>query len=482
MKATRRQLLKALGLGALSTTTGKLRSASADNWLPMRVVFFVQPHGHVRTRWHMPIPNAPTDQFAERSLAELGPEEFSEVLRPLHSVRQNIIAIEGLSQVSVLADLAHIRREHLPDDNDHAVAVAHSLIGAPSLQRNMGGCAGGAKSIDQLLGERTHGTGRFASRVYGYDYTPNNPINAFSYVGRGEASPIVHDPATAYADLLGLIAPPALTAFPTRAQQLMALRGSVLDATAREYELLAPKLSREGRQRLDQHRALVRELESTLSTPSQRTCTQRFDSTGDAVTQFMKLTKLAFACDLTRVVTFIAPVPAPPEFGFPAEESVHANYAHESIRGETSCGTIYSERAERAMTELGAWYARHVSTLITELASVTEGNGTLLDRTLIVWLTELATGTHKHNDLCTVVAGGGDLLRSGRYLRYPRTHRNPLASDAHRQIGPGMNRLFVSLLRAMGQSDDTFGISEATGADGSRIDLSGPLVELHRAL
>ena len=267
MRANRRQLLQALGLGALSTVTGRSNTAVGDNSRPTRVVFFVQLHGHVRTRWHMPIPGGASDQFAERSLADLTPEDFSDSLRPLHAVRQNVIAIEGLAQTSVLADLANIRRNHLGDDNDHAVAVAHTLSGKPVLQRMMGGCTGGGETIDQVLGQRTTAPGRFATRVYGYDYTPNSVINPFSYVGRGQASPIVHEPATAFADLLGLAGPPMMGPMPTRDDRLASLRSSVLDATAREYELLAPKLGREGRERLDQHRTLIRELEGSLMTP-----------------------------------------------------------------------------------------------------------------------------------------------------------------------------------------------------------------------
>lgn len=93
------------------------------------------------------------------------------------------------------------------------------------------------------------------------------------------------------------------------------------------------------------------------------------------------------------------------------------------------------------MTDLAIWYARHVSTLMSELASVTEGTITLLDGTVIVWVTELATGTHKHNDVCTLVAGGSDVLKTGRYVRFARDERNPSRPIAT-MIGPGTNRLF----------------------------------------
>lgn len=484
MKVDRRQLLKALGLGSLAAVLGgQRREALADGEGPLRVVFFVQPHGHVWSRWHMPIAGGDAMAYGERSLVDATAEQFSDSLRPLHPMRSQLLALEGLAQTTALADLAVIRRERRPDDNDHHVGTAHALAPHATLQRAGTFATGGGASIDQVLAQRTVASGRLASRVYGYDYMPNAAVTPFSFVGAGEASPVVHDPRQAFNDLLGL-RPPMNSSAPTRAERIAALRGSVLDSVAREYEALAPRLSREGRERLDQHRALVRDLERTFASPASAACSldaNSLDGMQHAVTQFMRVIKMAFACDLTRVATFVAPVPQATEFGYLASEVVHGSFAHESISGETACGTLYSPRAEQAMVDLANWYARHVLTLMTELASVTEGSRTLLDRTVIVWLTELSTGTHRHHDLCTVVAGGSDVLRTGRYVRFARDQRNPLASDSHHLLGPSHNRLFVTLLRAFGQSDESFGMDAATGADGSSLTMRGVLPELLRA-
>src|SRR5450432_2260050 len=69
MRLHRRQWLKALGLGALSNFALRNRVAFADPPIsPSRVVFFVQPHGHVPSGWNMAMPGLPTDRFAERAL------------------------------------------------------------------------------------------------------------------------------------------------------------------------------------------------------------------------------------------------------------------------------------------------------------------------------------------------------------------------------------------------------------------------------
>jgi hypothetical protein len=475
MQLKRRQLLQAVGLGALSTLCGRMPMALAGGTSsPSRIVFYVQPHGHIPNAWNMDIPGGPTDRFAERALASLQPQDLSPTLRPLHPFRDRILAIEGLSHTAVLADIAEITKTG-GDLNNHQVGVADLLTGDRALQRKGTYCTGGTRTLDQVLGSRISAPGRFDSRAYGFDYIPNSIVSPFSYLGPGQATPMVSDPNAAFSDLVGTSVP---TIPPTsRDERLRALRPSVLDAVGREYELLAPQLGREGREKLDQHRALLRQLELSLGSQAQR-CGVTFDNTGHAVRQFMSLIRLAFACDLTRVVTLTAPVPQCPELGYPAETTFHT-YAHASIQGNTSCGQMYSPEAERAMTDLDAWHAGHFAYLLEQLDSVPEGSGTILDHTVVVWLTELATPTHQHHDAAVVLAGGcNGFFNTGRYVRYPRDLPNPMANQP--LTGPAHNRLLVSLMQAMGQPDTSFGMTDATGADGTALSFRGPLLDLHR--
>jgi hypothetical protein len=473
MKLGRRQLLKAVGLGSLSSLSASPSPAlSREETSPSRIVFFIQPHAHVPVAWKMPIPGGAGDRFAERSLVDLRPEDFSEVLRPLHRFRDRLLLVEGLAHTSVLMDIADVRKAG-GDDNNHELAVRGLLTGA----RTDPALAGGGRSLDQELALRTAGPGRFGSRLYGNEYVPNNYPAPFSFLGPGQGTPIVLDPATAFADLLGYLPGQGPG---TREDQLRQMRPSVLDAVAQEYEALGKQLGRDGRRKLDQHRDLVRQLESSLKVevPVRPTCDPTPDLTGHRVAQFMRLIRMALACDLTRVATFVAPVPQAPEFGYPAEASVHGDYAHASVENMTACGLQFTREAERAMIDLGSWYARHFALLLEELDSVPEGSGTLLDHTAVVWISELGTPTHQHEDVFTLVAGGcNGFFRTGRYLRYPTDLPNPLPGLP--RLGPAHNRLFVSLLQAMGQSDNSFGMKEARAADGTTISLAGPLTELH---
>lgn len=487
----RRRVLQALGLGALATVLPRApRVRAADPGPPSRIVFFIQPHAHVPRSWMMPIPDGPSQGLAERTLLGLSADELSPTLRPLHAFRDRLLVVEGLSHMSVLADLTHVDK-HGGDPNNHNIAVAGLLTGVNALQRPDVPCTGGGRSIDQELARRSAVPGRFASRVYGEGYVPNAEVAPFSFLDAGLPTPVVGDPATAFADLMGLAGAPSSAGTPTRADKLQAMRGSVLDAVAAEYEALAPRLGAVERHKLEAHRALVRDLELSLATSAKATCALSFDGTGGSVRSFGRLIRMALACDLTRVITYVAPVPDCPAFGYPAEAHVHATYAHAAVPGLGSCGQTYSPTAEQAMNSLSVWYANHFAALLRELDSVSEGSGTLLDHTTVVWISELGSPAHQHDEVFTLLAGGGNgFFRSGRYVRYPRTLTNPrkvamapgqpTAQVAGAPLGPAHSRLFVSLLEAMGQSDPWFGQESVLGHDGSTLSMRGALRELHR--
>lgn len=471
----RRQVLRALGLGALVAPRFSFGQAQTP---PTRIVFFVQPHGHVPSSWKMPIPNGPTTTFASRPLSSVTEAELSLVLKPLFPFRDKVLAVEGLAHTSVLEDIAYLHRNG-GDANNHNVAVADLLTGSRAAQHPGFPCTGGAISIDQVLAQRTVGPGRFGSRVYGGDYVPNQVVAPFSFLGASQPTPVVKSPQAAFADLVGSQPAPDV-----RSAKLERARLSVLDSVAEEYRSVAQRLGREGREKLEAHRALVRDLEVSLASKlAQPQCLPSLDASGHATRQFMRLIRMAFACDLTRVMTFAAPVPPCSDFGYPAAHDVHATYAHSSVDGATSCGQAYTPVSERAMSDLSVWYGQHLAFLLAELNSVREGDGTLLDHTVVVWLTELGTPTHRHHDAFTVLIGSGSgFFETGRYVRYPVLHDNPVTGDVNEwpRIGPAHNKLFVSLLQAVGQPDTSFGTTEATSRTGERIALTGALTELHR--
>ena len=167
----------------------------------------------------------------------------------------------------------------------------------------------------------------------------------------------------------------------------------------------------------------------------------------------------------------------PPDFGYPADPDLHGGYAHSSFDDGSE---PFQVRSELAMIEYNRWYATRFASLLSMLDSVSEGSGTLLDHSNVVWLTELATGTHSHVNLPIVVAGGGDgFFRTGSYVRYPRDVPAPWTPRPPFDMGPGVSRLYVTLMRSMGLPDESFGQESITLADGSDYSLRGTLSETH---
>jgi len=95
--------------------------------------------------------------------------------------------------------------------------------------------------------------------------------------------------------------------------------------------------------------------------------------------------------------------------------------------------------ARAHLTKIYTWYSERVAHFLDKFASYPEGNGTLLDNTLVVWGGEIGKGNnHSFDKVPFVLAGAaGGALQTGRYLQAP---------------GAVHNRLLVSICQLMGLS------------------------------
>ena len=87
--------------------------------------------------------------------------------------------------------------------------------------------------------------------------------------------------------------------------------------------------------------------------------------------------------------------------------------------------------------------------LLQDLASKPDGDARLLDRTMILFGSNMGdANTHDNSNLPILLAGGG--LRHGRHLAFKRDHNTPLSN------------LFVTMLQNMGLETEAFGSSTGT--------------------
>jgi|TARA_B110000914_G_C15509338_1_gene469952 hypothetical protein len=98
-----------------------------------------------------------------------------------------------------------------------------------------------------------------------------------------------------------------------------------------------------------------------------------------------------------------------------------------------------------------------------KLKAMPEGNGTMLDNTLIIYLSDAAEKHHGNCLECPFILLGG---LAGRYLQYPG-----YGTEGHRTIA----NLYNTLMHAVGKPQDQFGRLDVNLAKGLQ---RGPLPEL----
>jgi hypothetical protein len=105
-------------------------------------------------------------------------------------------------------------------------------------------------------------------------------------------------------------------------------------------------------------------------------------------------------------------------------------------------------KAHEDLSKIDAWYCGQFAYLAKRLSETPEpnGQGTLLDNTLIVWTNELGKGNnHSLEEIPFVLVGSGLDFQLGRSLKYD---------------GVPHNRLLMSLAHGFGHHVETFGKQE----------------------
>src|SRR5262249_55733711 len=113
------------------------------------------------------------------------------------------------------------------------------------------------------------------------------------------------------------------------------------------------------------------------------------------------------------------------------------------------------------------WYASQVAYLLDKLDSIPEGDGTVLDHTIVYWTSELGNpAMHDGYDVPMILAGGTKIFRMGRFLTVsdkPYNCTGPYGSMSCSNMVPH-NQLLVSIQNAFGIQGDTFGDPDYRGA------------------
>jgi hypothetical protein len=234
---------------------------------------------------------------------------------------------------------------------------------------------------------------------------------------------------------------------PSDVDRLRLRRKSVLDVVNAELSSLNNKLSSENRTKLDQHLTSLRQIEQQLQVGNTNApvCTApgqpaRLDPY--AASNYPTIAKLqidmmvgALACDLTRVASIMFSGSISNQT-FPWLPLARPSRGHHDLSHDPS--TAYADLAL-----IKRWHSEQFLYLLQKMDAVKEGNGSMLDNSVILWGSEIGLGDHNVNDMRFVLAGGaGGHFKLGRNL--------VISGRPH-------NDLLVSVLQAMGVQENTFG-------------------------
>jgi hypothetical protein len=229
-------------------------------------------------------------------------------------------------------------------------------------------------------------------------------------------------------------------------------RGSILDTLLDDTKRYARDLDGADRTRLDQYLTSVREVEDRLRTaqewemrpkpktdremPTDITDRQLFFAKFDLM---LSMAQLAFESDSTRIVTLMVDAFATPVFKLHPDQNTTDGYHNLSHHGQSVEKVRQLKDADQQQMTL-------LAKVLGRLTEHREGDQRLLDRTMVLFGSNLGdANTHDNTNLPILLAGGG--FKHGQHLAFRRDQNTPLCN------------LYVSMLRKMGVEADAFGSS-----------------------
>lgn len=459
MSMNRRDVLKGMTLSAggllLSPILGKLQAyASGRPQAPKRFIFVVESNGvrpeqlapsgiQRRPRQQQPL-NGP-EELVDVSLAD---RELPFSLQPIARWKDRVTIVNGLSgricggghsnNFGALGCFPTPRESSAITDETIDGALAKTL---PGIFPHIG--LGISKRLE------------------------NNVIYNISALGPNRGLPTMCKPDQAYAALFGSVAG-------GRARQDFLARNNLLDFLREDVRRVEGRLAGEEREQLGAYLETFETLRHRQSRLNEieHTLRARGPVVSDKYTSAVETDRLdaqfdigaaALICGLTNVLT-LSSAAGIRDFDI-TFRGLGLNIDKHSIgHGGSHQGKTWAELYDM----IRRYHFTLIAGLLQKLERVREGDGTMLDNTVLVYLSD---GAEAHHSRCwewpmVVVGNIGNRLRTGRYLDYPGYGRARHRTTAN---------MYVTLLQLAGSERDSFGVADPVLRD---LDQHGPLREL----
>jgi hypothetical protein len=458
----RRSFLKAASGAALALPF--LESAqpkAAAPTMPLRLVIYFSGQGTLPPLWTPP--TMPGDAL-----------QLSEMLMPLAAHQQKLLVLSGVSNLIAPLHMGsgHVTCGHTTMNaalidttrtgsyDNTVTALANMLCLGPSIDHYLASKLGLPEPLNLAVGDTNSGENKLWYKVKAAGAAganpeaplDNNPVNVFK---------------TQLASMAGAAGGPAPT---TRADRFRAQRGSVLDAVQGSFKLVTTKVSAADKIRLQMHADSLSSIEQKLTYVPPMTCaglTQtlppgfkqptyptwaRLDLAAEAM---MDVAVSALACGANRIVTIQDTNYDGPSFDFLPIGPVMG--WHAQVHNDPSLKLGYTDPSMNPTLKAGfTYYATAFSKLLDRMDAVVEANGkTMLDNSLVLWMSEFGDGRiHSGMNLPVVMAGGAQ----GR-----------IAMNRHLARVATTGDLWTTVLNAFGVADTSFGFNGAPGLNNGPI-------------
>ncbi|MES1255753.1 MAG: DUF1552 domain-containing protein [Acidobacteriota bacterium] len=234
---------------------------------------------------------------------------------------------------------------------------------------------------------------------------------------------------------------------PAKRARLAEYQKSMLDIVLEDAQSLKQTLGGADRRKLDEYLSSIRDIEKRIqhTERSHHRAVPAAAPSASVPTDFAEhshlifdLLILAFQTDQTRVATLLLGLEQSPR-NYPEIGITEGHHGLTHHQGD-------KEKIEK-VAQINMYHLKQFTYLLDRMKATPDGDGTLLDHSMIVYGSALADGQrHQHDNLPVVLAGRGNgTLKPGRHIRYaPET---PITN------------LFVSMVDRMGLPIDSFGDS-----------------------
>jgi hypothetical protein len=407
--------------------------SAAGSATPTRMAFLFVPNGVNLGHW---TPQRTGYDF-----------DLPSILEPLRPVQDDVLILSGLTHDK--------GRANGDGPGDHARSASVFLTGAQPRKTSGGNIRSGV-SADQVAAQRIGHATKFASLELGCEGGRNtgNCDSGYSCAyshnisWASSTTPLAKetDPRLVFERLFG----DENDRQTQRVRDERAFyRKSLLDYVSDDARQLQARLGSRDQQKLDEYLTAVRAIERRIERA------ETGSSAGDIVSSAAKpagiprdyaehvrlmadMMVLAFQTDLTRIATCM--------FGRAGSNRNYRQIGVPDGHHDLSHHGGNADKLEK-IRRINRYHVEQLAYFLQRLKAIPEGDGTLLDHSMIVYGSGLSDGNrHNNENLPVLLAGrGGGTIETGRHIAYDE--ETP------------MTNLFVSMLDRIGVSVDSVGDS-----------------------